>query len=48
MNPVLVTGATGYLGTRLVADLLRDGVPVRAVVRRAVQGVLRRTRPAVR
>ena len=33
MSPVLVTGANGYLGTRLVADLLRQGVAVRAVVR---------------
>ncbi|WP_432987250.1 NAD-dependent epimerase/dehydratase family protein [Dactylosporangium sp. CA-233914] len=33
MSRVLVTGANGYLGTRLVADLLRDGTPVRAAVR---------------
>lgn len=32
-DTVLVTGATGYLGTRVVADLLQRGTPVRAVVR---------------
>ncbi len=35
MNPVLVTGGSGYVGTRLAADLLRAGRPVRAVVRSA-------------
>lgn len=30
---VLVTGGTGYLATRLIADLLRDGTPVRTTVR---------------
>jgi nucleoside-diphosphate-sugar epimerase len=33
MSPVLVTGGTGYLGTRLIAALLRAGRPVRATAR---------------
>jgi nucleoside-diphosphate-sugar epimerase len=33
MSPVLVTGGSGYLGTQLIAALLRDGHPVRATVR---------------
>ncbi len=33
MSPVLVTGGTGYLGTQLIAALLRNGTPVRATVR---------------
>jgi nucleoside-diphosphate-sugar epimerase len=33
MSPVLVTGGSGYLGTHLIAALLRAGRPVRATVR---------------
>jgi nucleoside-diphosphate-sugar epimerase len=33
MSPVLVTGGSGYVGTQLVAALLRAGNPVRATVR---------------
>ena len=33
MSPVLVTGASGFVGTQLVAALLRAGRPVRATVR---------------
>ncbi len=33
MSPVLVTGGSGYLGTRLIAVLPRDGRPVRTTVR---------------
>ena len=33
MSPVLVTGGSGYLGTQLIAALLRDGRTVRGTVR---------------
>jgi uncharacterized protein YbjT (DUF2867 family) len=33
-QPVLVTGATGQIGRAVVAELLRAGVPVRALTRR--------------
>jgi nucleoside-diphosphate-sugar epimerase len=33
MSPVLVTGGSGYVGTQLIAALLRDGTAVRATVR---------------
>ena len=32
-SKVLVTGGSGYLGTRLIAALMRDGREVRATVR---------------
>lgn len=35
MTAVLVTGGTGYLATRLIADLLRTGTEVRTTVRSA-------------
>jgi nucleoside-diphosphate-sugar epimerase len=33
MSPVLVTGGSGYVGTQLIAALLRDGTVVRTTVR---------------
>jgi dihydroflavonol-4-reductase len=33
MSPALVTGGSGYVGTQLIAALLRDGRSVRATVR---------------
>jgi len=35
MNPVLVIGATGYVGARLVLRLRKKGYPVRAAGRSA-------------
>ncbi|MFC4456142.1 NAD-dependent epimerase/dehydratase family protein [Deinococcus sonorensis] len=46
MSPVLVTGASGYLATRLIADLLLGGAEVRATVRSAEAGA--RVREAMR
>jgi nucleoside-diphosphate-sugar epimerase len=37
IGTVLVTGAAGFVGRRVVADLARSGWSVRAVVRRAVE-----------
>jgi len=37
MSRVLVTGGSGYLGTQLIAALLRGGRPVRATVRSTAQ-----------
>ena len=42
-RPVLVTGATGFIGSRLVERLVADGHPVRALVR-----CTKRMRPEVR
>ncbi|NIR15099.1 MAG: NAD(P)H-binding protein, partial [Desulfobacterales bacterium] len=32
-NPVLVLGSTGFIGRNLVPELLREGFPVRVMVR---------------
>lgn len=34
-RPILVAGASGYLGSFVTKELLRRGTPVRALVRRA-------------
>jgi uncharacterized protein YbjT (DUF2867 family) len=36
---VLVTGATGFIGKRLVSALLGEGIPVRCLTRRPGQGI---------
>ena len=51
MSPALVTGGNGYLGTHLIAALLRAGSPVRATVRSAaseesLRAAVRRGSPA--
>jgi nucleoside-diphosphate-sugar epimerase len=38
MSPVLVTGGSGYVGTQLIAALLRGGTPVRTTVRSTDHG----------
>ena len=38
MSPVLVTGGSGYVGTQLIAALLRAGKPVRTTVRSTGHG----------
>ena len=40
VQPVLVTGATGRVGRMVVAELLRAGVPVRALTRRPAMAEL--------
>jgi uncharacterized protein YbjT (DUF2867 family) len=42
LGPVLVTGATGYIGGRLVPELLARGYPVRAMVRGGADEIARR------
>jgi len=37
MSPILVTGGSGYVGTQLIAALLRAGRPVRATVHSAAR-----------
>lgn len=44
MAPVLVTGATGFVGRHLVPSLLARGVPVRGTTRRAAERGDRRVR----
>jgi nucleoside-diphosphate-sugar epimerase len=46
MSPVLVTGGSGYVGTQLIAALLRDGTAVRTTVAPAREGTLRVLRAA--
>lgn len=48
MSTVLVTGATGYLATRLIADLLRQDTAVRGTVRVADAATESLVRDAVR
>jgi nucleoside-diphosphate-sugar epimerase len=46
-GPALVTGASGSVGSALVARLSRNGIPVRAVVRDPSRGIALRELPAV-
>jgi uncharacterized protein YbjT (DUF2867 family) len=40
MNPVFITGGTGYMGKRLIRLLLKEGYPVKALVRKQSAGRL--------
>ena len=44
MNPVLVTGATGFMGRALVARLLEEGRAVRVLERRPSDAFARSAR----
>ena len=48
LAPVLVTGANGFLGRHLVAELLRRGYPVRALVRPEMGETRRPSLPALK
>jgi uncharacterized protein YbjT (DUF2867 family) len=40
LHPVFITGGTGYMGTRLIRRLLKDGHPVTALVRKGSENKL--------